>query len=106
MSNGADSLEADAVALLATLIAIPSINPAFRTPDARRNGSEKRQWPRMSPRGSATMASMCSWTRYSRPSQRDRATVRRRRAETFVGGTSRYGAGHRHEHRAVPPGIA
>ncbi len=34
MSNDAGSLEADAAALLGGLVAIPSVNPAFRTPDA------------------------------------------------------------------------
>src|SRR5271170_5008114 len=34
MTNGDGSLEADVVALLGDLVAIPSINPAFRTPDA------------------------------------------------------------------------
>ena len=41
-----------------------------------------------------------------RPPQRDRAIARQRRPQTVVGGPSRYGAGHRHEHRAVPPGAA
>ena len=34
MSNGPGSLEADVVALLGDLVAIPSVNPAFRTPEA------------------------------------------------------------------------
>ena len=34
MTNGAGSLEADVVALLSDLVAIPSVNPAFRTTEA------------------------------------------------------------------------
>jgi succinyl-diaminopimelate desuccinylase len=34
MTNGAGSLEADVVALLGDLVAIPSVNPAFRTREA------------------------------------------------------------------------
>jgi acetylornithine deacetylase/succinyl-diaminopimelate desuccinylase-like protein len=69
MSNGADSLEADAVALLADLVAIPSINPAFRTPDAQA------EWF-----GEAAMASMCVWSEIEAEVRRSAAGLDRRAA--------------------------